>query len=149
MPHVAAYKADNQLPVEDLAREKTVIASSTSSAAKENLDESSVKAFFQAQITLAKIIQYRVRAQLLLEPDAIDSADLNNDIRPRLLKLGKQINKQLYLQLTSAPLEETDYNTFASAISIPYITEMEKRYLFDRLIAVKLANDANQSSIEI
>lgn len=65
MEDVALFKAVNHLPIEDSVREKKVIANAKTSAASKGLDPDSVEAFFEAQISVAKAIQYRYRADLL------------------------------------------------------------------------------------
>ena len=65
MEDVALYKAQKGIKIEDLARELVVVETASLSAQKAGLDIESVSEFFQAQISAAKAIQYRYRADLL------------------------------------------------------------------------------------
>ena len=68
MEDVALFKAQNHLPIEDIQRESVVINKAKVSASEQGLDPEIVKDFFQAQISVAKAIQYRYRADLLSQP---------------------------------------------------------------------------------
>jgi chorismate mutase-like protein len=56
MDDVAAYKRAKGLPIEDLERERTVMADSLKNAARHALDPGTVRPFFERQITLAKLV---------------------------------------------------------------------------------------------
>ncbi|MEM6464612.1 MAG: gamma subclass chorismate mutase AroQ [Pseudomonadota bacterium] len=102
MKDVAIYKAQRGLPVEDLAREAVVIDAAVKSAAEHGLEPASTRAFFQAQIDAAKVIQAcwieRWEAQGELPADG---ADLVNEIRPELLRLGDAIVAAIAVNIAS------------------------------------------------
>jgi len=59
MKSVGLYKAIHQVPIEDIPREKIVIEKAMDAADKQGVTATSVKDFFRAQISVAKVIQYR------------------------------------------------------------------------------------------
>ena len=65
MENVALYKAQNQIAIEDIERERIVLADATQQAVLHGINPDSIKRFFVAQINAAKAIQYRYRAELL------------------------------------------------------------------------------------
>ena len=91
MEDVALFKARRQLAIEDIEREKIVIEKAKKSAQNKGLDPDSVEAFFKAQISVAKAIQFRYRADLLSQPTSREPRDLKQEIRPQLISLGDQI----------------------------------------------------------
>ncbi|MEI8616222.1 chorismate mutase [Shewanella sp. PP-He15 brown] len=54
MQQVALYKWQHQLPIEDLAREKIVLAQSVTAAESLGITSAAITDFFQVQIELAK-----------------------------------------------------------------------------------------------
>nr|WP_269809096.1 gamma subclass chorismate mutase AroQ [Enterovibrio nigricans] len=82
MEDVALFKANNHKPIEDIEREKIVINKASESAKDSGLNQQSVIGFFTAQISAAKAIQYRYRADLLTEGSAREPRDLTDEIRP-------------------------------------------------------------------
>jgi chorismate mutase len=87
MPLVATLKAARGLPLEDLAREREVIAGARQSAARHGLPELAVGELFALQIELSKAVQRRQS-----EPSALD---LGTQVRPALLDLGERIVQAL------------------------------------------------------
>ncbi len=65
MKDVAGYKAEQHLPIEDLAQEKKVLDQSISEAESFGLNSETVKPFIVTQMNVAKAIQYRYRADWL------------------------------------------------------------------------------------
>ncbi len=59
----------NHLAIEDLAQEAKVLSNTMLEAEKLGLDGDSVKLFVQAQMDVAKAIQYRYRADWLSQPE--------------------------------------------------------------------------------
>ena len=139
MEDVALYKAINHIAIEDLDREKTVIESAAKSAASLGLDSHSVEALFSAQISAAKAIQYRYRADLLSTPETKKPRDLTSVIRPALIRLGKQINEELaaYLQ-EGGSFSDKDWEIFDASLSERYLSPADKKVLFDALGLVRL-----------
>ena len=139
MEDVALYKALNQVAVEDTAREKIVIEKAAKSAEDVGLDSSSVVAFFTAQISAAKAIQYRYRADLLSAPTSDQPRDLKTVIRPALITLGAKINNEIadYLK-DGGKFEEQDWNDFKTVVDGKYLSESDKKALFEALKQVRL-----------
>ena len=139
MEDVGLYKANHHLPIEDIAREEVVISKASQSAAKVGLDSQSVEGFFRAQISAAKAIQYRYRADLLNAPTSREPRDLKAVVRPALITLGDQINQEiLAFLLAGGQLTETDWHNFSNALDMQYLSEVDKRALFDALSGIKL-----------
>lgn len=137
MRAVAAYKAQHQLPVEDLVRESEVLHAARQAAGMAGLRPESVTAFFQTQMNLAKIIQFRHRAVLLSAPPAQPARDLDSEIRPALDELSARITQLLAQRVQSTGVfTEADWPTFARVIDDPYLLEQDKRLLFDSLLQV-------------
>jgi ABC-type amino acid transport substrate-binding protein len=83
MPLVATLKAERHLPIEDLPREREVLAAVAASARREGLPERAAVELFALQIELSKAVQGRQH-----EPSTLD---LGAQIRPALSALGDRI----------------------------------------------------------
>lgn len=83
MPLVAALKAERNLPIEDLPREREVLAAVGDGARREGLPERAAVELFALQIELSKAVQRRQK-----EPSALE---LGAQIRPALSALGDRI----------------------------------------------------------
>ncbi|SIO95931.1 chorismate mutase [Vibrio spartinae] len=139
MEDVALYKAIHRKPIEDLEREAVVIEKASLSAEKEGLDKHSVIGFFKAQIAAAKAIQYRYRADLLSQPETGTPRDLKTVIRPELIKLGKQINTDIAHYLHDGGVfSANDLATFKATLNSKYLTDADKKALFDALTQIRL-----------
>jgi len=138
MQSVALYKTHNQLPVEDLDREQIVLQEAVQSADSLGLEPESVRGFFQIQMHLAKAIQTRYQAELLDSENLPPAPDLTADIRPKLDQLSIDINTLLLGRIkTNGVIKEADWEKFNSHINDPYLTEQDKRQLFDSLLTVR------------
>ncbi|MBQ4848234.1 chorismate mutase [Pseudoalteromonas sp. MMG013] len=139
MQDIALYKANNHLAIEDIARENIVITASSNSAAKIGLDKESVKAFFIAQISAAKAVQYRYRADLLSNKTSHKPRDLNTIIRPQLIELGSKINTQIaYCLKHGQPFTADQETGFINALTVDYLSNSDKKKLFNALINIRL-----------
>jgi len=126
MPLVAALKAERHLPIEDLPREREVLAQVAASARREGLPEPAAVELFSLQIELSKAVQRRQ-----LEPSTLD---LGAQIRPALSALGERILGALAVarregqlaQLTPADLE----------LLSPWLTPEERERLRLALVAI-------------
>jgi ABC-type amino acid transport substrate-binding protein/chorismate mutase len=83
MPLVAELKSRRGAPIEDVARERTVVERGASSARARGLPDRPVRQFFELQIELSKAVQRRMREDSAL--------DLEQQIRPELNELGERI----------------------------------------------------------
>jgi cyclohexadienyl dehydratase len=89
MPFVAAYKRAHRLPIEDPAQEVRVLEAAVSEASDVGLEGPALEALFRRLMELAKAIQMRSTSEHSL--DLKRSLDLNREVRPALLGLGKRI----------------------------------------------------------
>ena len=137
MDDVAVYKAEHHLPIEDVAREQVVVEKAKAAAGKQGLNPESVEAFFKAQIAVAKAIQYRRRAELLSQPSHQQARDLKTVVRPALLQLGDQIIAQIAKYLQHGAFDAQQYQLFASQVNVKYVTDSDKRLLFNALLKIQ------------
>ena len=141
MESVAVYKALNSIAIEDLAREKLVLKATEESAFKNGLNHSSVSDFFKTQITLAKVIQYRHRADFLINPELLKSEprDLVKEVRPALISLGAKITTLIseYLKKQGG-FKNKDLKLFVQQIQVKHLRQAEKALLFKALQKIKL-----------
>ncbi|RJE77103.1 chorismate mutase [Pseudoalteromonas sp. MSK9-3] len=139
MEDVALYKVNHQKAIEDIEREKTVIAESARSATLVGLDETSIAHFFSSQIAVAKAIQYRYKADLLSVETHRKPRDLNTHVRPQLIKLGNEINAKIanYLKAGNA-FTEQQRMAFNEKIELRYVSTADKANLFDALQKIRL-----------
>ena len=138
MEDVGAYKAQNKIPVEDVEREKIVLSNAKELAAAHGLDPDSMERFFIAQISAAKAIQYRYKAELLTREIPTRPIDLQSDIRPELDRLSSDIVELFatVLQRRSAITEERR-ECFMSTLHNRRLVEAEKDALFDAMLEVR------------
>lgn len=138
MEDVALFKANNNKPIEDIEREKVVIDKASQSAEKVGLNKQSVIGFFHAQISAAKAIQYRYRADLLSQSTNKTPRDLQTVIRPALIKLGKEINTELALYLKEGgQLSDQDWPSFEKTLNSRYLSDADKKMLFKTLSQIQ------------
>ena len=138
MTDVALYKAQNQLAIENTKREIVVINSAKASAAKAGLDPAKVETFFKAQISAAKAIQYRYRAQLLTQPIERLPLDLNKEIRPALIRLGNQIIEQMAAYVKQHGGFKVEHRAaFMKIVNQEYLNKMDKNKLFEGLLKIR------------
>lgn len=142
MKDVAAYKWHNQLPIEDLPRERLVIENATSYAREMGLEKHASRSFFLAQIDAAKVIQRNWFSAW--EQDSSSAPDstksLSDEIRPGLIRLGNQIIVQLELILKSG--RELPWAkqraAFAEVLQTEKLDDASRTKLFDALVHLKL-----------
>lgn len=131
MAAVGNYKWQQGLAIEDLARETVVLDNTVTSAATFDLQGPSSRAFFSVQIEAAKEIQRGWFAQWQQQGAPLPGPDLNTDIRPRLIDLGRQILRQL--QLSAAALSSTKQplleQRFAALVEVKYLSVSTRQKL--------------------
>ncbi|MBB5018767.1 chorismate mutase-like protein [Chitinivorax tropicus] len=93
MPDVARYKWNEQSAIEDLAREKTILADLVKQAEAAKVSPSLATAFFKAQIEAAKMVQHQLTDSWRQQQASRfeDIPDLKTEIRPRLDALTSQL----------------------------------------------------------
>lgn len=142
MKDVAGYKAQRHLPIEDVAQEARVLASSQAEAGRLGLDAASVRAFIAAQMDAAKAIQYRFRADWLASSEEGWQPRSLDRVRPQIAELSSRILQLLAKRLKSGPLTEADRSAFQQAVNQFNLSEADKRRLFDTLLTVKTGKAA-------
>ena len=140
MEDVALFKAQNHIPIEDVAREQVVLEDAKELAATLGLYPRSMEQFFVAQINAAKAIQYRYRAELLTLGLPGRTIDLDSTIRPELDRLGIEIVR-LFAEFLRAgnTLVGEHREPFTQALRSDYLTQADKSALFDAMSQVRLA----------
>lgn len=134
MEDVALYKAQHHLAIEDLTREALVIKEAGASAKKYQLNAASVEQLTSAQISAAKAIQYRYRADLLSQASTQTPRDLKKVVRPALITLSNELNMELAAYLKAGhKITNSDWGAFQAALNNPYLSESDKRMLFNAL----------------
>jgi chorismate mutase len=137
MKDVAGYKAQQHLPIEDLAQESKVLASTQAEAERLGLDPLSVRPFIMAQMDAAKAIQYRFRADWLAQPESDWQPRPLDSVRPQIAELSSRILQRLAQQLKTGPLTEATRNSFIHALTQTNLSEADKQRLFSALLAVR------------
>lgn len=141
MKDVAAYKWRNNLPVEDPEREKIVVESSIQDAEASGLNAGSSSRFFELQIRLAKDIQ-RDWFEHWEENgfEEYDYADLKEEIRPQLLRLGEEIIQAVKQfepwRYGEKELKELE-KVFVRALTARKISRRDKKALFEAVTSVR------------
>ncbi|ANS42549.1 chorismate mutase [Serratia inhibens] len=138
MKDVAGYKARQHLPIEDLAQEAKVLASTEAEAGRLGLDPRSVRPFIVAQMDAAKAIQYRYRADWLATPESGWQPRPLDSVRPQIAELSNRILQRLAQQLKTGPLTEQARGAFVGAIRQANLGEADKQRLFTALLAVRV-----------
>jgi chorismate mutase len=137
MKDVAGYKAQQHLPIEDLAQESKVLASTQAEAERLGLDPLSVRPFIMAQMDAAKAIQYRFRADWLAQPESGWQPRPLDRVRPQIAELSSRILQRLAQQLKAGPLTEAARHSFIHALTQTNLSEADKQRLFSALLAVR------------
>ena len=139
MEDVALFKAKNHRPIEDIQREKIVIEKAKEFASQQGFAPEIIQDFFHAQISVAKAIQYRYRADLLSQPSSRQPRALDKEVRPALIRLGNQIILQMAAYCKNhGKFQQTQFTEFNEAITVKYVAETDKQLLFKALLKVKI-----------
>ena len=142
MEDVAMYKAKRGKPVEDRAREELVIKKAKERARQAGLGPASIEEFFHAQISAAKAIQYWYLVEWVLSrnPHESEPRDLVTEVRPELIRLGKEIVVALRSFLGSGRrLTDAHLSEFLTAINVSNLRQDEKRKLFESMRQIALS----------
>lgn len=139
MKDVAGYKAQNHLPIEDLAQEAKVLESAKSEAEKLGLDPGTVGPFIVAQINAAKAVEYRYLADWLAQPEAGWQPRSLDRVRQDIAQLSKDILQQVAQDLKSGPFTPSERPNFFKAVHEHNLKEADKQQLFSALLAIRLA----------
>ena len=136
MRDVAAYKWHHELPIEDRARESTVLERSAADALARQLDPEAARTFFAAQIEAAKSVQayWHERWQTLAPPPSAAVPDLGAEVRPLLLKLGSHI-----LDALSQPGLRHSQAEWQRSLTVEGLGAAKRDGLFEALLDVRPA----------
>lgn len=137
MKDVAGYKADNHLPIEDVDQESKVINSSLTEAEGLGLDRESVRPFIVAQISAAKAIQYRYRAQWLSVPENGWRPEPLDLVRREIAQLSSEILQRLALRAKEGPIRDDERNAFVWQLDQDNLSCPDKWRLFEALQLVR------------
>ncbi|MDG9671035.1 chorismate mutase [Hahella sp. CR1] len=141
MKDVALFKAQKGAPIEDIERERVVLDKAKDGAAGHGVDPESVSAFFTAQISAAKAIQFRYRADWLSDADALKqpARDLQAEVRPALLKLGDAIIIAIADKLKNeGPFTDAERDLFNDTLTIENLSQRDKDMIFQALKQIRL-----------
>lgn len=139
MKDVAGFKAQNHLPVEDVAQEAKVLDSGKAEARKLGLDPATVGPFIAAQMNAAKAIQYRYQADWLAQSEKGWQPRPLDKVRQDIARLSDEILQQLVQDLRSGPIEPGERSKFYKAVQEHNLKQQDKKRLFDALITIRLA----------
>jgi len=139
MREVAAYKVKHRLPVEDLEREKKVLAEARKTAQEADLVPQSVEPFISALMEAGKTIQYRYLADWPPHANpAVTYRDLAG-IRQRINELDRQLLTTLSQRLLSGAFTYSERVLLAEMTTSPNLSEAEKDHLLDTLRVIQRA----------
>ncbi|OON39432.1 hypothetical protein BTJ39_14225 [Izhakiella australiensis] len=140
MKDVAGSKAANHQPVEDLAQEKKVMASTLQLAQSQGIAPDSIKPFIQAQMDVAKAIQYRYRADWLSTPEKGWHPRPLDEVRTKISQLSTQIVEKIAQDLKAGaghfpPAEAA----FTDSLQQKNLKPADKQLLYKTLIQTHLS----------
>lgn len=139
MKDVAGYKANNHLAIEDLPQEAKVLKSAVVQAEQLGLDGESVKPFIQAQMDVAKAIQYRYRADWLSVPLQDWQPEPLEQVRSKISVLSTAILSSVSSKLKTGS-QFTDKAAFMSEFNQEHLKNSDKELLWDSLRSITLKN---------
>jgi cyclohexadienyl dehydratase len=125
MPAVAAYKWHAGHPVEDLPRERQVVAEAVREGLRVGLTAESSARLFDAQIDAAKAVQRHWFAVWRAGETAPPAPDLAVVLRPQLLDLGARV-----IAAAAVATPHHDRERLADAISMPGLADEHVDALF-------------------
>lgn len=139
MKDVASAKAENHQPVEVIAQEEKVLHSTQNEAASLGLDPDSVKPFIVAQMSAAKAIQYRYRADWLSTPETDWKPRPLESIRTDIAGLSTRILQRLAVELkANGKISPDNQAAFIAALQQKNLNEADKAQLYKTLKQVRL-----------
>lgn len=139
MKDVAASKAANHLPVEVIAQEDKVLADTKKTAEELGLNPHSVEPFIVAQMSAAKAIQYRYRADWLATPETDWKPRPLEVIRKDIAELSTRILQRLAVELkTNGHITPDNQAEFIAQLEQKNLSEADKIQLFRTLEQVRL-----------
>ncbi len=137
MKDVAGYKAEQHLPVEDLVRERKVVAAAQEEAKDTGLDPHSVVPFIQAQMDVAKAIQYRYLADWLSRPEPNWRPENLDDVRKTISDQDRVILNSIGQRLRVGSFSEKDKSEILGLLNAPNLSDADKSHLVNALSLIK------------
>lgn len=139
MKDVASSKALNHQPIEVLDQEAKVLADTLKVAEGAGIDPVSIKPFIVAQMSAAKAIQYRYRADWLATPETHWQPRPLNQIRSDIAALSSQIIQRLAVELkANGKISPDNEAEFSAKLQQKNLSEADKIQLFTTLKQVHL-----------
>ena len=126
MPSVAAFKRENDRPIEDVEREAAVQNRAVGAAISHGIDPEGAAMLFRVQIELAKAVQRRT-------PEEASSLPLGQ-VRPVLSVLGDRILESLG---RAVPIDPEELESASWAPLAEWIEPEERQRLSRALIALR------------
>ncbi|MEM9761891.1 MAG: gamma subclass chorismate mutase AroQ [Pseudomonadota bacterium] len=134
MEDVAAWKHAAGKPIEDKEREAVVLDAAVKNAKAEGIEEAGARVFFRSMIEAAKDIQAceiaRWEAGEATPP--AEPKDLNAEIRPQLIILGRQILGAIRRSLEAGDAL-SDRAAFDTAMAIDCLSPARAEGMYDAL----------------
>jgi chorismate mutase len=143
MREVAAYKAENNLPVEDLARERKILSLTQIDAENSGLDPQSVMHYMQAQMNVAKAIQYRYMAEWLSLPREPGNHKSLDKVRKIISVLDKNIINSISNKLVTGGFTDEDKSRIFLYLQTPHLTDADKRLIINSLHLIRRVISTN------
>ncbi|MDK2633887.1 chorismate mutase [Pantoea stewartii subsp. indologenes] len=138
MKDVAAFKKVHNKPVEDLTREKDVLAEAQEKSAQAGLDPQSVTVFFQALMDASKAIQYRYMADWLAKPQAVPPAKDLAELRKQINQLDEQILQAIHQQLSQGSFTKSDLTSLHHQLDVQHLSGDDINNVLQGLEQIKL-----------
>lgn len=139
MKDVAGYKAQHHQPIEDLSQEHKVLEKALGDARQLGLDSRTVQPFIQAQMDVAKAVQYRYRADWLAVPEKEWQPRPLEVVRQQIGAYSDAILRSVSLRLKQGtPVSQREEAAFMQAIQQPHVTPQDKALLWRTFSAITL-----------
>ena len=130
MKDVAAYKWINEIPIENLEREAFILEKAAAESLRSGIRLEDSKRFFSEQISAAKKIQQYWFSDWENQPGPAAAPDLDNILRPELIKLGNKITRELkFAQPINADL-------FFATVKIEGLSKDSKARLYESFASI-------------
>lgn len=143
MKDVASSKAEHHQPVEVLEQEDKVLQATQKTADSLGLDPQSVKPFIVAQMSAAKAIQYRYRADWLAAPENDWKPRPLEEIRKNIAALSDRILQRLAVELkANGKISPDNQAEFIAYLQQKNLSKADKVQLFKTLMQVRLKHSS-------
>ncbi|NDL62784.1 gamma subclass chorismate mutase AroQ [Acerihabitans arboris] len=143
MKDVACYKARHHLPVEDVAREDQVLRHGLQQASRAGFAGDEFRLFLQVQMSAAKAVQYRMRAELEFLPAQRCLSPELSVTRQKISALDDRILRHYAaLQHAGGHISPDDFQRFEQILDTRYLKHGEKYALFIALMHARLEPQA-------